>query len=155
MSQFNEWGIYHEIKLILSVNENGWLYVFPTLFFWILCFLIFTGKPHRFLSTSFCIVDIEQETVNVNFEVISNPSPFEFRLWDVKENERSREKVQSSVINVTCKSDTKRPYLSRCTLTVFNSSFQETSGLQKIQLKNEIGYENFTVKICHGKRMLE
>lgn len=105
-----------------------------------------TGKPRSRLSTHLGEYIVKQQT-EINFDIIAYPAPYGYHVWSArspKDNHESLENEANRFINISCKIDTVRGYLSTCTLTVSNTNSQ-SNGLYKVQVINEAGDENFTV----------
>lgn len=54
--------------------------------------------------------------------------------------------IKDHMLNITCKAGKVNRYLSTCILTFVNLTSQ-SAGLYKVQIINEVGDGNFTVRI--------
>lgn len=107
------------------------------------------GKPRSVSSTNVFIFSVKDKREMLTFNVIAFPVPSGAGVWfaDPVNNSTESSYVQSSDANLSCKSDRKFRYISRCTLTVFSDTSPSKSGMYKVQLINEHGAENFTIEL--------
>ncbi|XP_025101621.1 CD166 antigen-like [Pomacea canaliculata] len=106
-------------------------------------------KPRSVSSTNVFIFRVKDNREMLTFNVIAFPVPSGGGVWfaDPVNNSTESSYVQSSDVNISCKSDRKFRYISKCTLTVFSDTSPSKTGMYKVQLINEHGAENFTIEL--------
>ncbi|PVD27147.1 hypothetical protein C0Q70_12300 [Pomacea canaliculata] len=106
-------------------------------------------KPRGQLSTH--IGDYKIYThEEVTFDIIAYPVPYEYHMWLVRSSKSSNtmsiDNIKDHMLNITCKAGKVNRYLSTCILTFVNLTSQ-SAGLYKVQIINEVGDGNVTVRI--------
>ncbi|XP_025101419.1 uncharacterized protein LOC112568358 isoform X2 [Pomacea canaliculata] len=106
-------------------------------------------KPRGQLSTH--IGDYKIYThEEVTFDIIAYPVPYEYHMWLVRSSKSSNtmniDNIKDHMLNITCRAGKVNRYLSTCILTFVNLTSQ-SAGLYKVQIINEVGDGNFTIRI--------